>query len=590
MMRHISISLVLLVLGMGTASGMAGAQVPVAHVEGALEPDLRRGLVRVLGQRDGPPQSRWRGLERADKATERALTYLRSEGYYAATVRSRLGEDFTPVLEIEPGVAFRFSSIEVQFRSLESPTELERAFAPVLDLEVGDRVRARSVLDGRDRITARLRNSGYPEAGDGAYDITIDHATGQAEAQFDFETGPFVRLGYAQLAGRDAGLRPSYIERLAPYEIGDPASLQLLREYGARLSALDAVALADARLAPASSSPDQSNRPVLIRAEPTPRHTLSGAISWASDDGPGAIVSWGRRNLFGGAERLTLAARFAQRERSLSADIYAPHWAAYGQDLRVLTQLAEERTEAFDQDVFRLEGDIQRRFSRKWSASIGAGVQSGLIKDASGEQRLTTFIAPFGALYDGRDDVLDAREGFYLELEATPGWTTGDSDVRFVRNVAEARFYQSVGSDVLVALRARAGTVLGTTAERMPADLRFYAGGGGSVRGYAFQDLSPLAVSARTNAVEPIGGRSLTELSAEVRWRQSERFGFVTFLDAGQASDDVMPGLDDLRYGAGIGVRYYPGFGPVRVDLATPINPRERDDALQLYISIGQAF
>lgn len=574
----------------GAFTGKIEAQVPVARIEGDIEPGLRAGLVRALGQRDSLPQTRWRGLERARDGAERALIYLRSEGYYAASVTSQLDDDLLPVLIVNPGIAFRFSTINIQFHSFEDEAALRLSHGPLLGLETGDIVRARSVLDGRDRIVNTLRNSGYPEAGEGTYDIILDHADGQADARFAFETGPFVRLGEAQAMSPSAPLRASYIERLAPYEVGDPASQQVLAEYGARLSGLDAVALAEAQLAPVSQDTDRDTRPVLIRAEPAPRHTLSGAVSWASDEGPGATVSWGRRNLFGGAERLTLSARFAQRERSLSADIYAPHWAAFGQDLRLLSQLAEERTDAFDQDVFRLEGDIQRRFSRKWSASIGGGVQSGLIQDASGEQRLTTFIAPLGGLYDGRDDVLDAGEGFYLELEAMPGWTTGDSDVRFVRNVAEARFYQRVGSDVWLALRARAGAIFGTNAQRMPADLRFYAGGGGSVRGYAFQDASPLGVSTQTSSTEPIGGRSLTEVSAELRWRRSERFGFVTFVDAGRADDDVMPGLEGLRYGAGIGLRYYPGFGPVRVDLATPINPRDRDDPVQVYISIGQAF
>jgi translocation and assembly module TamA len=110
------------------------------------------------------------------------------------------------------------------------------------------------------------------------------------------------------------------------------------------------------------------------------------------------------------------------------------------------------------------------------------------------------------------------------------------------------------------------------------------------VRGYGYQELTPLQIAPRSGALEPFGGRSLIEGSAELRWRRSERLGFAAFIDAGAAGPDIAPAFDALRYGAGLGVRYYPGFGPIRFDVATPIDPRAQDEAVQVYISIGQAF
>jgi translocation and assembly module TamA len=294
--------------------------------------------------------------------------------------------------------------------------------------------------------------------------------------------------------------------------------------------------------------------------------------------------------LFGGAERLTLSSRGAELERSVSAQVFAPNWAAYAQDLTVLSEFAQERTDAFDQDVFRLDAELSRRFSRKWSASLGAGVQTGEIIDAQGARRLTTLTAPVGLAYDGRDDVLDPREGLYIDAEAVPGWSTGDTDVRFVRAQGGARYYQALGPSLTLAMRARAGAIFGASAARAPADLRFYAGGGGSVRGYAYQALSPLKLARRSGALEPFGGRSLVDGAVELRWRQYEKLGFAAFVDGGAAGPDLEPAFDEIRYGAGLGVRYYPGFGPIRLDIATPIDRRDRDDPVQIYISIGQAF
>ncbi len=494
------------------------------------------------------------------------------------------------MIRVREGERFLFEAVTLTFQQPDGAPEPGESVRSALQLQPGAPVDARAVLDARARVRAALHEGGFPEAGPGTYDVTVDHAGPSATAAFDFQTGPFIRLGDARFAGGLAELRPDYIDRLAPYELGDPARRSTLNVFASRLAALDAVAVADARLAPAEDEGPDGLRPVDVRAEPAPRHRLSGALSWATDEGAGARADWTRRNLFGGAERVTVSGQAAQLERSAGVEFFAPHWAAYAQDLTVAAEFAQERTDAFDQDVVRLEAELRRQFSRKWSAFLGAGLQSGQVIDAQGARRLTTFTAPLGAVYDGRDDVLDPGEGLYVDLEATPGWSTGDADVRFVRTLAGARFYQGLGETLTLAARVRSGAVFGASAERVPADLRFYAGGGGSVRGYGFQDLSPLQIAPGSGALEPFGGRSLIEGSLEVRWRRSEQLGFVAFVDGGAAGPDLAPSFDDVRYGAGVGVRYYPGFGPIRFDIATPLDPRDGDDPVQIYISIGQAF
>jgi translocation and assembly module TamA len=119
----------------------------------------------------------------------------------------------------------------------------------------------------------------------------------------------------------------------------------------------------------------------------------------------------------------------------------------------------------------------------------------------------------------------------------------------------------------------------------VPGDDRFYSGGGGSVRGYAFQAIGPFAANDT-----PLGGRSLAEASIEGRARLTDRIGAVAFIDAGNVSDEEYPTFDNLRAGIGVGVRYMTPAGPLRLDVATPLNPSDRDEAVQVYISIGQAF
>ena len=563
---------------------------PLARVDGLESAPLREGLIAAIGQADGPTDDRWRARERAENAAERARAYLRSQGYYAARVDARVDDQGQALVRVRVGERFTFETVAVSFDQPDGAPAPGEAVSDAVNVSRGDPVTASSVIEAAARLTAALHENGFPEASEADYAVTVDHADGEATARFSSDTGPFVRFGDPRFAGGLADLREDYIDRLAPYELGDPASRTALNTFASRLAALDGVAVADARLSPQGAEDADGRRPVDVRAEPAPKHRLSGAVSWSTDEGFGARGAWTRRNLFGGAERATLSGQAAQLERSVSAEYFAPHWAAFNQDLALGAQLAQERTDAFDQDVFRLDSELSRRFSRKWSASLGAGLQVGEIIDAEGERFLTTFTAPSGVVYDGRDDVLDPREGVYIDIEAMPGWSTGDNDVRFVRAVGAVRYSAPLVDRFTLALRARSGAVFGASAQSIPADLRFYAGGGGSVRGYAFQALSPLRAAPGTQAEEPFGGRSLVEGSAELRWRRSQTLGFAAFVDAGAAGEDLQPDLDAVRYGAGLGVRYYPGFGPIRLDIATPIDPRGRDDAFQVYISIGQAF
>ena len=108
------------------------------------------------------------------------------------------------------------------------------------------------------------------------------------------------------------------------------------------------------------------------------------------------------------------------------------------------------------------------------------------------------------------------------------------------------------------------------------------------MRGFDFQGVGP-----RDADGAPTGGNSLTDASAEVRYRFQafgNDLGVVAFLDAGEVSPKAKPAFDDLRFGAGIGLRYFTSFGPVRIDVATPINRRSGDPRVAFYVSIGQAF
>jgi translocation and assembly module TamA len=134
----------------------------------------------------------------------------------------------------------------------------------------------------------------------------------------------------------------------------------------------------------------------------------------------------------------------------------------------------------------------------------------------------------------------------------------------------------------------RLGTILGADAMSIAPSRRLYAGGGGSVRGYGYQKLGPRDLDG-----DPIGGGALAEFALEARVRLKAfggNFGVVPFLDGGTLTNDSWPKLSGWQFGAGLGVRYYSSFGPIRIDVGTPLNPREGDGPIAVTVSLGQAF
>ena len=190
-------------------------------------------------------------------------------------------------------------------------------------------------------------------------------------------------------------------------------------------------------------------------------------------------------------------------------------------------------------------------------------------------------------LYDNRDNKLDPSKGIYAQFNAMPfyEWEYSNPGVRFE---AEGRTYYSVDSDkhTILAGRLKLGSVIGKGIPQSNPGFLFTAGGGNSVRGYAYKSIGVTNAAGQETA-----GKSLLESSFEVRQRLFGNFGAVGFIDAGVVGPDSWVDFsEDVRVGVGGGVRYYTGLGPIRVDVAFPLNKTSGDPDFALYAGIGQAF
>jgi len=270
------------------------------------------------------------------------------------------------------------------------------------------------------------------------------------------------------------------------------------------------------------------------------------------------------------------------------------NWRARDQVLSFSATASHVDRKAFEARTVQLLGTLERQsnfiWQKPWTWSIGgellASDERDVIASTSEERRRTFFIAalPASLNYDGSDDLLNPTRGFRLGGRVSPELSLQDGSFGYARMQLDASAYRPFSDRVVGAGRIRLGTILGADRDRIAPSRRFYAGGGGSVRGYGYQQLGP-----RDSEGDPIGGRSLAEFSLETRIRFGD-FGVVPFLDGGTLSTSALPKLEDWQFGAGIGLRYFSSCGPIRLDVGTPLNPRKGDSRIAVTVSLGQAF
>jgi len=253
------------------------------------------------------------------------------------------------------------------------------------------------------------------------------------------------------------------------------------------------------------------------------------------------------------------------------------------------TAVEQERTDAFIVTRAGASTRIRRSLTDTVRISGGVAVERLIQEDDNEKEFFTLVTTPLGLERDSSDDQLNPSRGGRGRFDVTPSVQGLGSDVGFVKlDLSDARYVKlDDDGDLVLAGRYRLGATFGADTDELPADRRFYSGGGGSVRGYAFQAIGP-----RDPSNDPSGGRSLAEISAEIRWRVWGDIGVVPFIEGGQVYESELPELGSgMRWGAGLGVRYFTPIGPLRVDFAVPLQRRQDiDDAFQFYISLGQAF
>jgi translocation and assembly module TamA len=585
-------------MALWAVSGQPTAAEPRAQIRGDIDAELRRDLERAVGDVDGAPASRFEARRRARTAMESAEALLRSEGYYQPTLQDDVEGEEKPiaVVTVIPGRRFELGETKVNWVApVPDPATATAAIADI-NLKPGDPGRAADILAAEGRVVAGLTREGYADAKADPRRVVVDHADFTVQPTFNIASGALVRLDGVRVRTRGP-TNPQWVAGLAPWKAGDRYNPEAVAELERRLLDTGVYDGVGVSLSPLEQTDADGLRPVIVTLSDRPRSLLEAGATYSTAEGAGVDVFQTRYNRFGRAATLKYGGRLASIDSRIGGEASFPHWRRPGQTLKLSSYLVNEQTDAYDRSAVALSADLSQRIGKTSYFTYGLGLDAGQYTEnrfdpitqapITFDRDLAILTARGVAFMDRSNDPLNATRGYRLYVSAQPTAVTGEDTVLFLKSEAQATGYVPLqdGARTVLAGRVRLGSIIGGQELTVPSDRLFYSGGGGSVRGYSYQSINP-----RLPDNTPRGGLSLFETSVEVRRDIGEKFQAVAFLDAGAIGFQETPNFNNLRYGAGVGVRYKLPFGPVRADIAFPLDKREGDSNFQLYISIGQAF
>lgn len=499
-------------------------------------------------------------------------------------------------INVDVGPQFQFGEIRV----LDAKTR--RPLADVPDLEdsnlVEGEVAASSAIARAERlIVADLRKRGYPFARIDGKDVAANHISRRLEVSLFVESGPKAGFGRFTVSGTE-GLDPEFVENRIDIEEGDPYTPERLDKLRRRLTSYPIIA--GVKLREAEALDPGGRLPVEVEiSERKPRYFGFGT-KYSTTDGTAVNGYWGHRNLFGGAETLRIDGQVSwfggEPDAVPDADPFGymlkatftkPGILTVDDDLLAEAAVLREVTDAYVRDAVTFTAGVRRQISEALSVQVGVDFEQAYVEDTDGKRRDFVAGLPIDVIYDTTDSLLDPSRGIRSAARVEPFAFLGEAGAGPVLARGSIAAYQAMDdrNRFILAGRVAGGSLIGANLTDVPPARRFYAGGGGSIRGYEFQSVSP-----RNDKGDIIGGLSYFEASAELRVRITETIGLVPFVDMGAAFEDEVPDFSGLQYAAGLGLRYYTAIGPIRLDAAVPLNPRDSDTGYGIYVSVGQAF
>ena len=608
----LSLATVFLASPNARAADIVAYTLKIAHTGNAALDAAIAGSSQLAALRTKAPASPFALVSRARADLGRLHTALDSFGYYAASVGitvdgKGLDDPALPAalaalpanpptevaVNIDTGPLFHLRHVTIEGTI---PAEARRDFT----LAPGDPAVAGAVLGAGEKLLTALQAAGYAMArvpAPQAVEIPAAHAL---DVTFEVSAGPRVDLGPIAITGLKV-TNPGYVRRRLMLHQGEQYSPSTIET--ARQDLISTGIFSGVKISAAPALDAAGQLPLRVDVSERARRSVTVNVSYSTDLGASAGLTWGYRNVFGNAEQLNLTAGLTGLGGSDStgegylakAQFLKPDFHHRDQTLELDIEAIKQDLDTYDQTAEIASAGISRKLSTQWTVGIGlTGTQETILQqDVSRDY--TLLAVPISGKFDSTavaEPFDDPTHGIRATLVASPTESfSGQAATFFILQGTASTYWDlhSVGlapqGMSVLAFRGIVGTVQGATDLQLPPDQRFYAGGSGTIRGFKYQSAGPLFTDST-----PEGGTAIDTATIELRQRVWHDIGIAVFGDAGQVSTSSAPFQGTMYEGVGIGARYYTSIGPIRLDCAVPLDRPPGGDSFEIYLGIGQAF
>ena len=544
---------------------------------------------QLIALEDKPPSGITTLRRRIEADLERLGQVMHAAGYYDAALNYTLDTTKSPhsvTVTIEPGPIYTLAAVRLEMAEGGAVPDIGGFDPADYGLTLNAPAQAARIVAAEGQIVARYKRHGYPFAQVADRHAVIDTATHTMEVTIILVPGPAARFGALAVEGLD-WLDPHYVRDRIGWTEGDIYDQDKVD--ATRRTLVSSGLFGSVAIQPLGPVAPDGTVPMELKLTERLLHSVGVGAAYGTSEGLSGTLSWEDRNIFGHAEDLSVTAQGGTLTDGLVGKFKVPDLLGFNRDF-----LSSAVVEKLDDPAFRsihesLQVGFEQHFTPKLVGDLSIEAEHARL-DEKVDFRVYILVGlPASLRWDGTDDLLNPTRGAKAGIQVTPYLRALGSNETFVQSRLDGSLYRRLtDSDTyVVALQGTLGATAGASLDAIPKDHRFYAGGGGSVRGFGFQKAGPL-----DEFFNPIGGKSLAEASLELRTRITDTIGIVPFVDAGSDYSTALPKLQGKPYvGAGLGLRYFTPVGPVRLDVATPLDPHTRGDApIQIYVSLGQAF
>lgn len=571
--------------------------LPYSHHDPENQQDVKAvihdasNLVRL---KDKPPSSTNALRHRIRLDLTNIRKALKSQGYYEAKISARLNASKTPRrvrILVDPGLRYRISGFNIRILDTPQnfdipPYKLRRA----VRVHTGDFVNLDAAFISLEQLERYLRNRGYLYATVAEPIGILNRATKRLFLEFKVTLRGQRTYGKTHIKGLET-VSEQFVRNRILWSEGDLYDDRVVQKTKGKLIMTDLFS------AIYVTPEDKTARvPMKIDVREGPPRAIGAGVRYATSEGIGGKAYWKHYNLFGGAERFSVDVEGSQKELEGSVSLETPDVMKTNQTFIVRLSSAIQRQRAYSGEIYTLFLGMKNEFLDHCFYGYGLEPEfSELRRHKTEKKRNHSFVGiPLMLSFDASNDLINPYKGWRFKGELTPfigNFKSSDYILKFF--MTGTYYWRLVKRDTLVlAVWGKYGQIYLKDSEDIPLNKRFYSGGSGSVRGYGYQRLGAI----RSDRV-PLGGQSLVEMGLEPRWRINETIGISCFIEAGDVSQKRTPQFKSKTFlvGYGVGVKYYTDVGPIRLDVAFPtrrrkVNNKKFDSAVQIYLSIGQAF